>query len=290
MGYLVLSILSSTLILIIFKLFERYKINNLYAIISNYIVAGGLGYLLTKQKVALSEIIGSEWIWPAVGIGFLFIALFQVMAFTAQKIGVSRVSIAVKMSLALPVLAGVWLYNERLSIAVIIGIFLALTAVYLGTKKPVRKQASEQSWLLFILPLILFIGNGSIDVLMKYAQHYWLEPTELAMFSGVLFIVAFLWGIFFGIYHIIQKKIYPTVRDLIAGLLLGIPNFGSIYFLLQALDKSNMPSAAIYPINNVAIVGLSAVAGVVIFKEHLSRINIIGLISAICAILLIAYG
>jgi multidrug transporter EmrE-like cation transporter len=58
----------------------------------------------------------------------------------------------------------------------------------------------------------------------------------------------------------------------------------------MALDRSNMASAAIYPINNVSIVGLSAIAGVFIYKEHLSKINMIGLICAILAIFLIAYG
>ena len=126
MVYLVFSIFCSTLILILFKLFERFGVTNLYAIIANYLVAGTLGYIFTSEPESLPVILEKHWLWPAFGIGFLFITLFQIMAFTAQKLGVSRVSIAVKMSVVLPVLAGVWFYNERLSFGVIVGILLAL--------------------------------------------------------------------------------------------------------------------------------------------------------------------
>lgn len=290
MGYLVISILSSTLIFVIFKSFDRLRVNNLYAIIFNYLIAGSLGYILTEEKPEVTEILQAHWLLPTVGIGFMFIALFQVMAYTAQKLGVSRVSIAVKMSVVLPVVAGVWFYGEKISWVGYVGIVLALVAVYLGTKKKAEGPVKKISWLLVILPILLFVGNGSIDVIMKYAQHFWLEPNELATFSGVLFACAFGWGILFGAYNLLIKRIIPTWRDVIGGVALGIPNFGSIYFLLQALDKSGMASAAIYPINNVAIVGLSAITGVLLYREKLSLLNIIGLISAILAIALIAYG
>jgi multidrug transporter EmrE-like cation transporter len=290
MGYLVISILSSTLIFVIFKSFDWLKINNLYAIIFNYLIAGSLGYLLTEEKPVVSEIVEADWLIPTIGIGFLFMALFQVMAYTAQKLGVSRVSIAVKMSVVLPVVAGIWLYGEKISWVGYIGIALALLAVYLGTKKKATSTIKKVNWVLVLLPILLFVGNGSIDVLMKYAQHFWLQPHELATFSGVLFACAFCWGILFGVYNLLVKKIKPTWRDVIGGFALGVPNFGSIYFLLEALDKSGMASAAIYPINNVAIVGLSAITGVLLYREKLSLLNIVGLFSAILAIALIAYG
>jgi drug/metabolite transporter (DMT)-like permease len=290
MIYLLFSILCSTLILILFKLFQRFEVTNLYAIIANYLMAGALGYIFTAEPEALPLILEKHWLLPACGIGFLFITLFQIMAFTAQKLGVSRVSIAVKMSVVLPVVAGLLLYGEKVTTLGYIGIVLALVAVVLGTRKKSEGPKKSVGWVLVLLPIILFFGNGSIDVILKYAQHHWLKPTEMATFSGVLFGFAFLWGLLFGGYAILVKKQYPTLKDFGWGLLLGIPNFGSIYFLLEALDKANMPSAAIYPINNVAIVGLSALSGVFFFKEKLSRINLVGLFAALLAIVLLAYG
>lgn len=44
MVYLILSVLSSTLIFVVFKLFDVYKIQTLYAIITNYVVACTVGF------------------------------------------------------------------------------------------------------------------------------------------------------------------------------------------------------------------------------------------------------
>lgn len=290
MGYLVLGILSSTCIFLVFRWFSTFGVKNLYAIAVNYIIAGLLGYLLSPQKLSAPVLIDTVWFWPAIGIGFLFIALFQLMAATAQNFGVSRVSIAVKMSVVLPVLAGFWLYHERLSVLSIAGVVLALAAVYFGTKK-VEANANNQpvGWRA-MLPIVLFLGSGLVDVLMKYAQQNWLGSSEMAIFTGFLFFAAFVWGVLFVIIKIWHTHIWPSGRDLIGGVVLGIPNFGSIYFLLLALQHSGWPSAAIYPINNVAIVALSAIFGVLLFGEKLLRVNILGLILAIAAIALIAYG
>lgn len=286
--FLVLSVLSSTLIFITFKKFEDYGVNNFYAILTNYIIAGALGFYITGSELQLTEVVQHDWFPFAIFIGLLFIVLFQVMAATAQKLGVVTASVAVKMSAVLPVVAGVVLYNEPATITIIIGVVLALLAVYLTTKKGggVKKLSST---ILVLLPVILFFGDGTISILMKYAQYNWLATNEMAIFSGVVFGLAFCWGLIFLIPKLIKKD-YPKPRDFLGGVLLGIPNFGSIYFLLEALDKSGMTSSAIYPINNVAIVSLSALVGVAFFKEKLSTINLIGLVCAISAIILIANG
>jgi len=289
MLYLLFSILCSTLIFIVFKAFSRFGINNVYAIVANYIAATTMGFIFGEFPSTMHEVLSKDWILAAFFIGFLFIALFQIMALTAQRLGVSRVSVPVKMSVVLPVLVGVWLYDEKLNAASIIGIVLALVAVYLGTRK-IEDHAATSSLLVMLLPAVLFFGNGSIDVLLKYAQSNWLAQSEMALFSSVLFASAFIWGIFFFTKEWISIKKGPKFKDVLGGIALGIPNFGSIYFLLEALDKSGMQSASVYPINNVAIVGLSAVSGLLIYKEHLSRINIVGLICGVVSIFLIAYA
>ena len=289
MGYLLLSIVSSTLIFVLFKSFEKFGINNLYAIITNYVIAGLLGYIFSPSHYSFDIVSTKPWFIGAICIGLLFIILFQIMALTAQKFGVARVSVAVKMSIVLPVIAGLWLFNESISIWSVTGIILALLAVYLGTRKEHSNKVKFSKWLL-ALPIILFFGDGMIGVLMKYAQYNWLKPNEMSTFSGVLFGSAFVWGLFFLLYQTIYKHKYPTLKDVFGGILLGIPNFGSIYFLLLALDTSGMPSAAIFPINNVAIVGISAIVGLLVFKEHLSRLNYLGLALGIISILLITNG
>ena len=95
MIYLILSVISSTAIFILFKLFKKYKVNTLHAIVVNYITASSCGILLSEQDIDVSEILHSYWLYAAIALGFLFISIFNVMALTAQKNGLSVASVAV---------------------------------------------------------------------------------------------------------------------------------------------------------------------------------------------------
>jgi len=55
--------------------------------------------------------------------------------------------------------------------------------------------------------------------------------------------------------------------------------------LSQGLDGS-----VVFPINNVGILAISAVLGIVIFGEKMGQTKLSGLAMAIAAIILIAYG
>src|SRR6056297_3863476 len=135
MIYLALSVLSSTLIFVAFKLFDVYKIQTLYAIITNYVVACTVGFFLYDGPVGISDLTNKSWFIGPILLGVLFIVIFNLMAKTAQVSGVSVASVATKMSLAIPVVMGMLLYGEQLSALQIIGIVLALVAVYLASVK-----------------------------------------------------------------------------------------------------------------------------------------------------------
>ena len=59
---------------------------------------------------------------------------------------------------------------------------------------------------------------------------------------------------------------------------------------MLALEKTGWGSAVVYPVNNVAIVMISALVAVLFFREKLTRLNMIGILVAIAAILLISRG
>ncbi|MFT5980359.1 MAG: drug/metabolite transporter (DMT)-like permease, partial [Flavobacteriales bacterium] len=78
-----------------------------------------------------------------------------------------------------------------------------------------------------------------------------------------------------------------SASTIIAGVVLGAVNFGSIYFLVRTFDAHLLDRSAIIPINNLGVVVLSTVAAVLAFREQFSKINIIGLALAIAAILIL---
>ena len=118
---LLLCILCSSLIFVIFKLFSIYKVETLYAIIVNYVVACVCGFLFYRGDFNVSGISEKSWFWGTFALGVLFIVVFNLMAATAQKVGVSVASVATKMSLVIPVVFGVAIYKEELGALKILG-------------------------------------------------------------------------------------------------------------------------------------------------------------------------
>ncbi|MCK0159830.1 EamA family transporter [Allomuricauda sp. F6463D] len=285
MIYLALSILSSTLIFVVFKLFDVYKIQTLYAIITNYVVACSVGLLLYDGPVGVSDLTGKSWFIGPVLLGVLFIVIFNLMAKTAQVSGVSVASVATKMSLAIPVVMGVLLYDEHLSLLQIIGIVLALVAVYLASIKEKNIVISKKA---LILPLLVFLGSGVIDTSIQYFEEMHLTNQEIPVFSSMIFGFAALTGfIFIGI-RAVKTPLRVNIKNILGGIALGVPNYFSIFFLIQALRSDILGSAAIFTLNNVAIVMFSTILGILLFKEKLSSKNWSGVALAVLSIILVA--
>ena len=287
MVYLVLSVLASSLIFVVFKLFGIYKVQTLYAIIVNYITACTVGLLYYDAPLILTEIPQKSWFPGAVALGLLFILIFNLMAATSQKLGVSVASVATKMSLVIPVLFGVYLYQEALTLLEVVGIILALFAVYFASLK--EKKIKAEKWA-FLLPLLVFLGSGMIDTSIKYFQEFHMQEEEYALFSATVFASAAVLGAIFILTKSVKKPMGINFRNVLGGICLGVPNYFSIYFLLKALQHPMLTSASIFTINNVAIVMLSTLLGILLFKEVLSFKNWLGIGMAIISIVLVALG
>lgn len=284
MIYLLLSITASTLIFIIFKLFDKYNINALQAIVVNYLTACLFGLWSYEAPIVLNDIIESKWIYGAIALGFLFIAVFNIMAITAQRNGLSVASVATKMSVIIPVIFGIYVYNESIGIQKIAGIILALIAVYLTSTKPKTTEHISKG---ILLPILLFFGSGIIDTSIKYVETTYLSENGIPIFSATIFGFAFIIGLSILIYKAVNKRFSFPIKTIFGGVLLGITNYFSIYYLLKALNHENLESSTLFTINNVAIIMVSTLLGLWIFKEQVSKMNWAGIALAIISIVLI---
>ena len=283
MTYLLLSIAASSLIFVIFKLFARYNVNTLQAIVVNYIIAFTTGILTYTGDTTIQEATGSGWFIGALLLGLIFISVFNLMALTTQKSGLSVVSVATKMSVIIPITFGIFYYNESAAILKIVGIVLALVAVYLASVKD--KSILKNNSLLF--PFLILIGSGIIDVSLKYFEQAHVKDTDAGIFSATIFASAGVLGILFISVQLFRKKIRLELKNLIAGIALGVPNYFSIYFLVQALRTDGLDSSTIFTLNNVSIVVLSTLLGILFFKERLLLKNWIGIALAVISIVLV---
>lgn len=263
-----------------------YKINTLQAIITNYAVAFTIGFFSSEVNISLSEIPQQPWFFGALILGLLFVSVFNVMALTAQKNGLSVASVAGKMSVIVPVVFGVFMYNESVGFIKIIGILLALVAVYLTSMK---ENLSEQRPYL-IYPILLFLGSGIIDTSIKYVETTYVQNGAVPIFSATIFIFAFFFGIMVFLYQKFTKNEAFRVKNIIGGIVLGIPNYYSIVFLLKALKTDGLESSTLFTINNVSIVLLTTIFGLLLFKEKLLSKNWIGIAIAVVSIVLVSVG
>lgn len=286
MIYLLLSVLSSTIIFVVFRLYKKYDVNTLQAIIVNYFVACTVGFFGYIDGSDFTHVPKESWFPGALMLGFLFIAVFNLAAITTQKSGLSVVAVATKMSVAIPVLCGIFLYNESTGILKILGILLALAAVYLTSIKSKEGISIKSKNLIF--PLLVFLGSGIIDTSLKYLETTYVSKTDVGLFSSSIFATAGTIGIIILIVQAFMGKLKITGKNILGGIALGIPNYYSIYFLVMALRSEGFDSSTIFTMNHVAIVTFSTLVGIVLFKEKLIRKNWIGLGLAILSIILVA--
>ncbi len=287
MIFLALSIIASTLIFVIFRLFASYNINTLQAIVVNYFVACSCGVIGYQNSIELSAIPQYNWFYYTLALGALFIIVFNLMAITTQHSGLSVVSVATKMALVIPIAFGLWYYQEPLGPFKAAGIVLALVAVYLVAVKKDSGIILQKRNLVF--PMLVFLGSGLIDTSLNFLQNDFITDKSLIpLFSSTIFMTAGVIGIMVLVAQKIKGVLVLEFKNIIAGIVLGIPNYFSIYFLVKALRSDLFDSSGIFTINNVGIVIISTLLGIVFFKEQLSIKNWIGITLAIISIALVS--
>ena len=287
MIFLALSIIASTLIFVIFRLFASYNINTLQAIVVNYFVACSCGVIGYQNSIELSAIPKYNWFYYTLALGALFIIVFNLMAITTQRSGLSVVSVATKMALVIPIAFGLWYYKEPLGPFKAAGIVLALIAVYLVAVKKDSGIILQKRNLVF--PMLVFLGSGLIDTSLNFLQNDFITDKSLIpLFSSTIFMTAGVIGIMVLVAQKIKGVLVLEFKNIIAGIVLGIPNYFSIYFLVKALRSDLFDSSGIFTINNVGIVIISTLLGIVFFKEQLSIKNWIGITLAVISIALVS--
>lgn len=289
--YLIASIILTAWLTISFKIVDRLGINTLQAIVCNYTVCVITGSIVNGSFPVNSTLVKTPWFGWALVMGACFISLFNLAAFTVQKIGVAVATVAYKLSMVIPFVFSIYLYHEKATVLKIAGVALALLAVWFTTR-PNRKEnkGKKVSWLLWAMPLLLFVGSGLLDTMIKYVEQAFINPANQNAYLIAAFFVAATvgWLILFFLFSTGRQQF--SGRAVLAGIGIGVPNYFSIWCLLGALKGYARNSSAIIPINNMGIVLFTALVAWLFFKEKLSAINWLGIALSLGAIALIAYG
>jgi drug/metabolite transporter (DMT)-like permease len=284
MTELLLTILFGTLIITGFKVLHLLKMDALQVITINYLVAVVYGFSVWQEPFSFAIWYAKPWFEISILIGVFFIITYFLFARSSEKAGLAITAVASKMSVVIPVLAGFLIFGDKVSIPKVAGILLTLGAFYLIF---LPEKGLKINYHFVLLPLLLLFGNGMNDVLVKYSEHFYLQHDE-GLFLSFIFFVAFMLGIVVLFFRQFLKGRFVTLKNLIGGIILGSLNYWGAYFFLTAMEQYQ--ASFLFPVVNVGIVGLSAIVSYIIFKEKLSKINWVGILIAIIAIVLVSIG
>lgn len=292
MIYLIGSIVFTSWLILAFKVVERWRADTFQAIVFNYLSCVITGSVVHGSFLNYGQMATRPWFWWAFLMGAVFIGLFNIIGFTTQRIGVAVASVANKLSLVIPFVFSLVLYNEKNTWLKMTGVAIALIAVVLTCypRKPEQGATKKREGWLYLLPVILFIGSGLLDTMIKYVEQKYLNNGNQDEYLITAFSTAALLGLIALAVKLATGKTKLTYKGVLAGIMIGVPNYFSIWCLLQVLKQYAGNSSAIIPINNMGIVLFSAVVAWLLFKEKLSVINWIGILLAMGSIALIAYG
>ncbi len=293
MIYLLGSIVLTSYLLLSFKVCGKLNIPVFPAIVFNYITCVVTGSFVNGAFPIQMDSLATPWFRWAMIMGLLFITSFNLIGITAQKLGVAVASVANKLSLIIPVILTIVLYNEQVVGWEIVGISLALIAV-IFTCYPQKNELGNSIPVPFlqkiILPILVFIGSGFLDALINHVQQtYVTKETNNAFLISGFFSAASI-GTLVLIYQYCKKQLVFKTNQVVAGICIGIPNYFSIWCLVHFLQDSPWETSASLPVNNMGIVLSSTLVAAIVFKEKLSVINWTGIALSAIAIYLIAFG
>lgn len=284
MIYLVLAIVFSSGVFVAMRFFKRFGLDNHQALMWNYVFAAGTGFLMCDQFETIPQLIGEPWFGLSLLTGFWFIFTYLLMTTSTQSSGVTVTSLSSKLSVVLPTLAGVLLFKEKLNWQVAIGIVLALVALVLvvGVKNESSSAVRKNSW---ILPVLIFFGTGTGDILMKLNEQR-NAADDMSFMIAFIYFIAMLFGVVIVAYDLISGKSKWQNKSLVGGIALGVINFFSTFCVFHAMRCFD--NVILFPVYNIGVVSLTALIGWLLFKEKLTWKNYLGLTIAIVAVVLIS--
>ena len=280
---LLLSIACSVAVSVFLKLARQHAIHVDQAIAVNYLTASTLCLVLLRPNLqSIPDNTATAW-WILGLLGVLLPTVFLIRAGAVRQAGIVLSDTAQRLSLIIPLLAAFLVFGEVFSHSKLVGIGVALLALICLLNKPRSAQGSPTGTGLSSLLLLLgvWIGYGTIDILFKHLAK------SGAAFSSSLLLSFVLAAVLMFVWLACRKATIWSPRSLLSGLLLGLLNFGNIYFYIRAHQAYPDNPTLVFSAMNIGVISLGTLVGAGVFRERLGRINILGIALALAAIVLL---
>lgn len=279
MYLLALSILFAGLEFSAIKIFKKLNINIVYSIIYSYPIALLCSILFFRPNFTSNQdVLNMLPVLLPLGLFMLIVFIFIVLS--VEKSGIIVSIVAQRLSLVIPVLYSVLIFKEKLSYLSLTGILIAFIAIFLVMPFNGNNDVKQKSWL---YPIGIFLGMGVIDILYGHIAKNQSISFDKAL--TITFLVATISGPF--IVKIFRKPASFEFKTVVSGFILGIINFGAIYFFTSALKYFHNTMAIVFVIQAIGVISLGLILGTIIFGEKITAKKLVGILLAVIAIIIL---
>jgi drug/metabolite transporter (DMT)-like permease len=283
---ILLAILFTTSLVLCFKYYERFRVNTFHAILVNYYAAALTGYFFADKNFRIDP--AAPWFKFSAVLGLLFILTFMATSIATQKVSLIKGMIASKMSLVIPLTYAVIFIGEEMTLVKTFAIVLAMVGVLLTVIQPAGAKGELTGTRATLIIIAVFVGSGMVDTSFKFIETNFYDVAPMEYVMMVCYGGAACCGTAFFVFRDLRTGHGIRMRSAIAGVILGVLNYFSFYFVLEALHEPLLPSTVVFPIVNVGVLLLSTFFALLLFKERLRTLNYVGVAISILSIIALA--
>jgi len=274
---LIISILCSVSVGVLFKYIKAKTQVNIFLITLNYLCAIFATYACFRPEIDFSHVAYNSY---TISLSVLLPLVFILLSLSIRHSGIIKTDIAQRISLVIPVACSYWIFNETIPAFRWTGIITGFIALFFILNKGGRSNRTNPVYL-----VLVFLGYGIIDVLFKEVALQRSIPYTVALFY--IFCGCFIFASLITVVSFFKKKLTIQKSTVFYGLLLGLFNFLNIYFYLKAHQAFAKNPTTVFASMNFGVILLGTLIGALYFKEKLSKKNILGLVLAVIAIILV---
>lgn len=274
---LIMAILTSASTSIFMRVSEKHIRGKISMLSVNYMVCTLLGALCIKGASLLptAETGFSFVLWLGIVNGILYLVSFVLLQWNVTHNGVVIASTFQKLGVMVPIAAAVIFYGEQPGIPHLIGYAGAIAAIAMIHFDGESGKAHSR------LPLLLLpLTGGTASALSKV-----IERAGLPALEDHFLLYTFATALVLSLALVAKNHERIGSKELLFGLLVGVPNYFSASFMLRSLTA--IPAVIAFPIYSVGGIMVASVAGVMFFCERLSRRRWIALAIIMLSIVLL---
>lgn len=277
--FILLSTACSLTIAQVLKQAREKNISLMQVLVFNYLTAVIISLFLNPDITAFKHV-ELPLIVLAGTMGFIFIANLFVYSASLHRSGMGISIAAMRVSLVIPVGVSILVFGERIDGTQWIGVILVFLALALMLPRIRINKIDGMKDAMF--PLLLFVMTGIADTSMKVYERVYSTAIPEYAFLSLIFAFSLLFGML-----VLQRGdgFRFTLSSMIYGVIVGVANLYSSFFLLKAL--SFLSGSLVFSLVNILNVIFGALIGYLVWKDLLTNKQKAGLAVAALSIVLL---